>query len=455
VYHPAFEPTPGGASYLEWIEEQPRQEILTDLSGLMTEAEWLANGPALGKDVFEAPITDDRNPFGRIVRIQDVRNPAWYLRTGVPYGEDGVVPFVRYVVTDTGVRVGSLSCAMCHTRVMKSDAGKTVVLQGAQGNFPFDRVIGNLVRDTAVQDPKAALDTERELFQLLFLAPWLSPDPLKPVMEAGLQVVIAMYESIPAGALARHGASVLSPVQIPDLIGVRDRRYLDRTGLVRHRDAADLMRYAALNQGADLLNRYGTFIPGGKDGRALPPPEAVVQGRYSDEQLYALALFVYSLEPPPNPHRPRTKTETDLVARGERLFAREGCASCHTPPAYTNNRLVPAPGFSPGDRHPDRAHVLAQRVGTDPYLAMQTRRGTGLYKVPSLKGVWYRGPLEHNGSVATLEDWLDRQRLHDDYVPTGWKGPFGTTARAVKGHEFGLGLTGDERKALLAFLRTL
>jgi hypothetical protein len=25
----------------------------------------------------------------------------------------------------------------------------------------------------------------------------------------------------------------------------------------------------------------------------------------------------------------------------------------------------------------------------------------------SAKGVWYRGPFEHNVSVATLEDWFD------------------------------------------------
>jgi hypothetical protein len=45
---------------------------------------------------------------------------------------------------------------------------------------------------------------------------------------------------------------------------------------------------------------------------------------------------------------------------------------------------------------------------------METRRGTGYYKVPSLRGVWYRGPFEHNGSVATLEDWFDPSRLRDD-----------------------------------------
>ena len=76
-------------------------------------------------------------------------------------------------------------------------------------------------------------------------------------------------------------------------------------------------------------------------------------------------------------------------------------------------------------------------IGTDPTLTMQTRRGTGYYKVPSLRGVWCRGPFEHNGSVATLEDWFDPNRLRDDYVPTGWKG-YSVKARAVKGHELDL-----------------
>ena len=53
---------------------------------------------------------------------------------------------------------------------------------------------------------------------------------------------------------------------------------------------------------------------------------------------------------------------------------------------------------------------------------MLPARGTGYYKVPSLKGVWYRGPLEHNGSVATLEDWFDPGRLRGDYLPTGFIG---------------------------------
>ena len=85
---------------------------------------------------------------------------------------------------------------------------------------------------------------------------------------------------------------------------------------------------------------------------------------------------------------------------------------------------------------------------------MQSVRGTGFYKVPSLKGVWYRGPFEHNGSVASLEDWFDAKRLRDDYVPTGFVG-FGVKTRAVKGHEFGLRLSVQDKQAPIAFLKTL
>jgi cytochrome c peroxidase len=76
------------------------------------------------------------------------------------------------------------------------------------------------------------------------------------------------------------------------------------------------------------------------------------------------------------------------------------------------------------------------------------------HKVPSLKGVWYRGHYGHDGSVTTLAEWFDSARLKADYLPSGWKG-YRVTDRAVRGHEFGLHLPQDERNALIAFLKTL
>jgi hypothetical protein len=93
-------------------------------------------------------------------------------------------------------------------------------------------------------------------------------------------------------------------------------------------------------------------------------------------------------------------------------------------------------------------------VGTDPGLALKTRKGTGFYKVPSLKGVWYRGLYNHDGSITSLEEWFDPARLRDEYVPTGFKG-YRVTTRAVKGHEFGLKLSAADKAALIAFLRSL
>jgi hypothetical protein len=205
-----------------------------------------------------------------------------------------------------------------------------------------------------------------------------------------------------------------------------------------------LIRYAITNQTTDRIANFNGFQPW--------PTEEWLQltgGRYSDEQLYALALYIYSLEPPSNPNR-----FDELAARGQKLFTSQGCPVCHTPPLYTNNKLTPVEGFVVPDESKNSYDILPIVVGTDPTSALTTRRGTGFYKVPSLKGVWYRGPFEHNGSVATLEDWFDPARLRDDYAPTGFRG-YGVQTRAVKGHAFGLRLSAEDNRALIAFLRTL
>ncbi|MFM8419205.1 MAG: hypothetical protein ACKOEQ_03660 [Verrucomicrobiota bacterium] len=456
VYHPRHEP-PG---YLDQLRRMD-PVVLWDDKGhrprLKTKADWIQAGEL----VFDSSLgisgqghisTSTRAALG-------FRDAGWYERTGTPTTKEGVMPFYRYVIREKGrVEVGLLACAMCHTRVMP-DGG---TLKGAQGNFPFDRVFAEDYRS----DP-ASIGTDRLLERLLFHTPWLDPNPQAQLSQSTTEHIAAPHDAIPPGVLARHRTRSDQPVQIPDLIGVQQRRYLDRSGLQIHRGIADLMRYAALNQGGDDLSRFGDFVPAAvfAPGNALPenPADPKVQlSRYSDEQLYALALFAYSLKPPQNPNLPRTAADKSLVRRGEAVFRQEGCAKCHDPrQGYTNNKLIAAPGFDIPDPHPAQADILRtpsgtpRRIGSDPTLTVATRRGTGFYKVPSLQGVWYRGPFEHNGSCATLEDWFDPRRVRDDYVPTGWKGPPGTKARAVKGHEFGLDVPPEDRRALIAFLKVL
>jgi hypothetical protein len=325
---------------------------------------------------------------------------------------------------------------MCHTRVLPEGT----VIKGAQGNFPFERA-------AELYGRRFSVENLRGLEHSFFGTPWITPDTLAGVDQMSIEQISKWHRAIPPGVIARHGTHPLFPAQVSDLIGVKDRKYLDHTGLQLQRSAVDMMRYAALNQGGDDLASYNGFIPGARDFRTRP--DASKQQRYSDEALYAMTQYIYSLRAPANPNK------LDGVARrGQKIFYREGCAGCHTPPLYTNNKLTPVDGFDVPEDHPAKYDILWTSVGTDPRLALKSRRGTGYYKVPSLKGVWYRGPFEHNGSVATLEDWFDPSRLKDDYVPTGFCGADVKT-RAVKGHPFGLDLSESDRRALIAFLKTL
>jgi hypothetical protein len=208
------------------------------------------------------------------------------------------------------------------------------------------------------------------------------------------------------------------------------------------------MRYAALNQGGDDLASFAGFVPMSHlvAGQPLTPG---MFDRYSDEQLYALALYLYSLRPPSNPNKADERSR-----RGEKVFLNQGCATCHPAPLYTNNKLTPAIGFRIPEEQRRRYSIMPVVVGTDPEATMDTRRGTGYYKVPSLLNIWYRTPLGHSGWVSSLEEWFDAGRLSDEYVPSGFA-PCDRKHCAVKGHQFGLRLSAEDKAALIAFLRTL
>ena len=441
VYAPGREP----AGYMDWLQRQEPQVIWDDAGHqpvLKEEADWIKAGEV----VFDAPIGYEG--VRALVTAAHLHNPDWWASVRPQVAKDGTLPGYSYVIRKKGeVDVGNLSCASCHDRVMPDGS----VIKGAQGNFPFDRTLGFIFKTAP---PQALGDILRGNYRL-YGAPWLNPDPQGQLLQMSAQEIGAVHDAIPPGVLARHRASLFYPVQVPDLIGVKDRHYLDRTGLQQHRGIVDLMRYAALNQGGDDLANFDGFVPDGPpDFKTLPPPDKLdpmrtQPDRYSDEQLYALALYVYSLQPLPNPNK-----FDALAAHGQEIFHREGCVTCHTPPLYTNNKLTVADGFDvPADAY-DKYDIDTVFVGTDTNLTLKTRRGTGYYKVPSLKGVWYRSMFGHSGWCATLEDWFDARRTQDDYVPTGFI-PYGAKTYAVKGHRFGLRLSVEDKQALIAFLKTL
>jgi hypothetical protein len=421
VYAIGREP-PGYLERLKTVDP----EVAFDPSVLKTEAQWVS----AGEIVFNAPTSFHPVFFA----AQDMHDPAFFSQMRVPVAKDGTVPFARWVVRRKGaVELGSMSCAICHTRVL--DDG--TVVPGAQGNNPNDREGAQLLRKSAAAFGQEKMLAQVQSFARQFESPWLPGDINRLPQSMTVDQLAAAGEEIPPGVTARANTSILLPPQIPDLIGVRDRRFLDHTGIVRHRDIGDLMRYISLAQDLFAADRFGS---------ATAPNSSLPEARYSDPELYALSLYLYSLHPPANPNGFNAH-----AAHGKILFAKLECDSCHTPPLYTSNRLVPVEGFEPPPGAPD---VVPVPIGVDPRYTLQTHKGTGYYKVPSLKGLWYRGPFGHNGAAATLEDWFDPTRLRPDYVPTGFKGFDGKT-RSIPGHPFALQLSPSDRRDLIAFLRTL
>ena len=400
--------------------QQKEPEVLFDPAKLVTKQDWIQAGAL----VFDQPIVFN-SPSARERVFTDFRE------LHVPATRDGIVPGTFYIVRQKGVvELGVGSCAECHARVMPDGA----VVKGAQGNFPSAGLNARL--QISRGSSPAALQALRKRKSSLTFAPWAPNQDAWD--EITFEEIIRRLQAEPPEVFDREGTSLKHPVKVPSLIGMQDIHYLDATGLSRNRNTGDLMRYAIVNQGLISMARFGDYFPG-------KTPEGG-NTRYSDEQLYALALYLYSLEPPANP-----SPFDDQAKRGQVIFNQQACSGCHPAPLYTNNKLTPVRGFTVPDALRKTDAILDVSVGTDPGLALETRRGTGFYKVPSLRGVWMRNVFGHEGQAASLEEWFDSARLDADYVPKG----FHLAPGPIQGHEFGIKLPAADRKALIAFLKTL
>lgn len=418
-------------------------KIAFDLAEINSQEDWIKAGEA----VFHWPaayrrVDDDFSP----------KDTTHLNKAGDKFTKEGLYPYSRYVKLNGSLYAGNQSCATCHTKVTKE---KKIII-GAGGNHAFDPGLGVLL-----EERKPPFEFFKENFKQAQrssnYAPWAAEKGI-PTSNETLEEFIAYMKNVPSGVMVRQGIGLMQPVAVPNLIGIKDIKYFDRTGLMKHDNPGDLMRYAAFNQGMDMLTSYDGFVPmmGVESHAQLSAdtrwrhPFGYATKRYSDAQLYALTQFVYSLEFPDNPN----SFPEETLQRGKLVFNQQGCITCHTPPAFTNNKLLPVNGFEPPEDHFKKYDIFNVSVETDSALTLYSRRGTGYYKVPSLRGIWYREAFFHNGSLSNLVDVFDPARLEPDYVPTGFKPP-DVENMPVKGHPFGMELSDKDREALISYLKTL
>jgi cytochrome c peroxidase len=108
--------------------------------------------------------------------------------------------------------------------------------------------------------------------------------------------------------------------------------------------------------------------------------------------------------------------------RGFQHFLRLQCDVCHTTPLFSDDEFhnlglpsVPAPDQGRAEGLPRLQHSLFR--GSGPYAdgppvvrAEDYRVGkalVGSFRTPSLRELAYTAPYGHNGTVTTLEAWLD------------------------------------------------
>ena len=426
VYYPGREPA-GYWEKLHTIGPQP----LVEPAALGTPDDWIR----AGRRVFEEYDVPGFRVFDSEV-VASARRADTFAGSAVKARADGTLPDLRWVPTARGLALSLVNCASCHVREMPDGT----LQHGAPSNEHASPTGRLRIGRWGASPIELTGDTPSTAVWRSWAVPWIADDiheAIKTLPRPG-----PLFGSAAGpGMFPRWNGSAYYPTKIPDLVGIKDRKYIDHTATHQHRGPVDIMRYAALVTYSDSSD-FGPH-------RMLTDEQRRIPFRAPDEAFYALTMYLYSLQPPSNPHRSDPR-----IAAGQKIFERERCAGCHTPPLYTNNKLTLARGFTPPPEHKRFLDIMNVSVDTDPNLALKTRKGTGYYKVPSLKGVWYRGRYLHDGSLTTLEEMFDSPRLRDDFVRTGFA-PLGKKMAAVEGHPFGLKLSPDERAQLIAFLRSL
>ena len=116
--------------------------------------------------------------------------------------------------------------------------------------------------------------------------------------------------------------------------------------------------------------------------------------------------------------------------RGLAIFQKQ-CASCHTPPLFTDYSFRNN-GTGSQDGDPGRHRIT------------QSSADYGSFEVPSLRNIAITGPYMHDGRYRTLQEVLDHYHFgikNNEHVDSQIKG--------------GIPLSTQEKIELIAFLNTL
>ncbi len=328
-----------------------------------------------GREIFRHDTFGSENYFTDTLKLPFttlLNTPATMReRTlGVMTDEDGKIVGVEEVKGDDGITRWGVTCALCHSVVDEEGI--------RQDGIPNMRL---------------------NVGAILALSPEIDEDTRSTLLGwgPGRFDFTFMHEA---------DDGVNNPTTIQPAFGTKEMKFFDWDGFFTNNEDRNyyVAEFAMHGNGEfDVPADWDVENEDAGDGVDLIGPK-----------MPTLQAYLDILEAPTPP--PGNMVDPEAVARGKMLFeGQAGCAECHTPPQFSNNKLV-----SP------------EITGTDPTRANSPLFQTGVYKVPSLLGVWATAPYFHDGSAQSLTDVISHYNS-----------------------QFKLNLSEDELGDLRAFLGTL
>jgi len=392
---------------------------------------------------------------------EDLRLPG---RTG--HNETLPYNFTAFV-TKSGVEVVGPNCLSCHAGHI---LGKlTVGLGAADGDFTTEPSGQAGLAGVLLSDPAEKAELNKFVSRLKAIAPYIKTTTIGANPADNLAAALFAHRDQKTLAWSDEPLLALPPehvlpVDVPPWWRMAKK---------------NAMFYVAGGRGdhARIMMTASTLCT-----------DTVDEAKAIDAYFNDVAAFIRAIEPPKYPF----PIDGGLAEEGRAVFE-SVCSTCHgtygEPPSYPN--LV----------------VAVEDVGTDPALATGSSQFADVYVdwfngsfygetarlepqkgyvPPPLDGVWATAPYLHNGSVPTLAMLLDSKsrpefwtRSFDsndyDAANVGWNvtvlaagkdaEPNATTKKAIydatqlgysnTGHVYGDGLSAEERKAVIEYLKTL
>ncbi len=411
-----------------------------------------------------------------------------YVNCGIPYslysqafgvapererldGREGRNPDLPYYqtafTTKSGVEVVSANCLICH---MGEINGELVLgLGNNDRDYTIDAAATVNAAASLVTDPAERAEILKFAERMTAIAPYTRTrtiganpaDNLAAVLFAHRDPVTLAWSKTPLLPLPPE---IVVPVDVPPWWRMKKKTS---------------MFYVAAGRGdhARIMSTASTLCS-----------DTVAEAEEMDVYFPDVAAYINTLTPPPYPFA----VDTALAERGKVEFGKR-CAECHG--TYGEGATFPNLLIPDALIGTDTTLSLGAGQFADVYIDwfnsswygqkshLQPERG---YLAPPLDGIWATAPFLHNGSVPTIAALLDtskrpkywtrtfRSTDYDD-VALGWQYtelPAGQDAEPNQankkkiydttllgygngGHDFGDGLSADDRTAIIEYLKTL